>query len=96
MGWVIGFKASNLEGEQADVQEMLVNVDECSPKEHYLYLYDEFEVADEEIIQEEGNIAEIQPAKYAKVMGVFPPTAWLFAIKEEILVFPEGDQETGE
>lgn len=96
MGWLIGFKGSNLEGEQADIREMLVDVDECSPKEHYLYLYNEFEVDDEEIVQTEGNVAELKPAKYAKVMGVFPPTTWIFAIQEDVLVLAESDPDTGE
>jgi hypothetical protein len=89
--WKIGFKV----GEE-EVGEMTVNVDECSPKEHYLYLYNEFKIEEDDQIDEEGNVVEIEPQVMAKVMGVFPPTTWVYALQDGILVYPEGEIPEGE
>lgn len=83
MAWVIGYKVT-----ENEIEHMVVDVDECSPNEHYLYLYNEFEV-NEEPDEEGGNVAELKPQKYAKVMGAFPPGSWLFAVHEDLINLAE-------
>jgi hypothetical protein len=76
--WTIGYKA----GEQG-VGEINVDVEECSPQEHYLYLYnveERLESKDAEGEEDSSNVQDIKANKQAHVRGYFNPAAWLYAI----------------
>jgi hypothetical protein len=89
MTWIIGLKSDTM-----DYIPLEVDVDECSPKEHYLYLYDQYEATEEEAdLDKDGNIVELEPKLLAKIMGFFPPTTWVFAIKDEVIVVPDEPSE---
>lgn len=80
--WKIGYKDA-----KNSVSIMRVDIHECSPKDHYLYLYDveRIEVEREEI---ESDISEVEPdtKELAHVRGYFNPTAWLFAVSEDVII----------
>lgn len=85
MTWLIGYKDS-----EETIGEMLVSVDQCSPREHYLYLYNEIEGE----VDVEGDIAAVGPEKLARILGSFAPGGWLYALNTDILeavVVPEDE-----
>jgi len=74
--WTIGYK----ESEKSSIKKMIVWVDEVSPKEHYLYLYN-VEMKEQEVADDE-NVIELEEVAIAKVVGFFNPTAWVYAVNE--------------
>lgn len=90
MTWLIGYKEDNT------VFEMEVEVDEVSPKDHYLYLYNIEKrggVENEELENEEGDVVDVKPEEIARVRGFFNPTAWLYAIHNDVIILNGPDEE---
>ncbi len=75
--WLIGYKI-----EDKTLGEMIVEVDQCAPREHYLYLYNEEE---QEPVEVEDDVAVIESESLAKVLGVLPPGSWSYAINVEVI-----------
>ena len=74
--WTIGYRGE----ENGPIQQMSVRVDEVSPKEHYLYLYD-VETREQEVKDDE-DVVELKEVEIAKVVGFFSPAVWIFAVNE--------------
>jgi hypothetical protein len=88
--WLIGYKV-----EEKTLGEMSVKVDQCSPKEHYLFLYNEEE---QEPIEVEDDVATVEPEALARVLGVISPGSWAYAINTDVInhfVEPFNDEEEG-
>ena len=88
MSWTIGYK----DGDNGTLVEIEVDVDEVSPKDHYLYLYN-IETAEDEVTDaeqpdenESEDVVEIEQKELAKVKGFFNPASWVYAISGDVLV----------
>ncbi len=73
--WLVGYKI-----EEKTLGDMIVDVDQCSPRDHYLYLYNE----EEQEVVVEKDIANV-PEALARILGVITPGAWSYAIKLEVI-----------
>ena len=88
--WVIGYKVA-----EKELGEMVVDVDQCSPREHYLYLYNEEQT---EPAESDSDVASIEPEALARILGCMAPGSWSFAIKTDIIeefVLIEPEEEEG-
>ncbi len=87
--WLIGYKIEN-----KTLGEMIVEVDQCASREHYLYLYNEEE---QEPVEVEDDVAAIEPESLAKVLGIISPGSWSYAIKAGVIKsFIEDDENEEE
>lgn len=75
--WLVGYKV-----EEKTLGEMVVKVDQCSPREHYLYLYNEEE---QDPVEVEDDVATVEPEALARILGIIAPGSWSYAIKMDVV-----------